>query len=135
MGNGKSGRGKPFDWRINLAEGTAAATSLLCLVHCLALPVLLLVLPAALATYAVAESFHWLILAGLVPFAVAVFWLGYRQHGSFRPVVAGLSGIICLGLALVPDFPLGTEVALTVVGSVLLLAGHLGNWRLRANVT
>ena len=131
MGNGKSGRAIPVQWRINLAEGTAAASSLLCLVHCLALPLLLLMLPAAIATYVLAESFHWMILAALAPFAGLAFWLGFRQHGSVGPVITGLPGLACLGLALLPGFSTH-EVTLTVLGSVLLLAGHLGNWRLRA---
>lgn len=43
--------------RVDIVEGTAVSASLLCVVHCLALPVLILLLPGALGLFAQSEAF------------------------------------------------------------------------------
>lgn len=108
------------------------SASMLCLVHCLALPFFLLFLPTAIGLFAQSEGFHYVALALVLPSAVAAFWLGYRRHRDWRPVLAGLAGIICLIIALLPEIGEGMEVGITVTGSLLLVVGHGMNWRLRA---
>lgn len=114
----------------SIFESVAISASLLCLVHCLALPVLLLLLPGMLGLFAQSEQFHYAALALVVPAALAAFWLGWRRHRARRPMLLGALGTICLIVALLPplhDF----ETPFTVAGSLLLVAGHLINWRLR----
>lgn len=118
--------------RTNMIEGTAVSASVLCLVHCLALPVLLLLLPGVIGLFAQSEAFHYVALALVLPSALAAFWLGYRRHGDWRPVPLGLLGVTCLVVALLPGIGEGFEIGITVGGSLLLIAGHAINWRLRA---
>lgn len=119
--------------RANLIEGTAVSASLLCLVHCLALPFLLLLLPGVLGLFARSEAFHFVALALIVPAALCAFWLGYRRHRASRPALFGLGGIGCLIIALLPSVGEGAELWLTVAGSLLLVTGHTINWRLRSH--
>jgi len=104
---------------------------MLCLVHCLALPLLLLLLPGVVGLFALSEAFHYVAFALVVPFALCAFWLGYRHHRTLPPALLGLAGITCLALALLPDIGEGAEVWITVSGSLLLITGHVMNWRLR----
>jgi len=108
------------------------SASLLCLVHCLALPVLLLLLPGALGLFARSEAFHYAALALVMPAALAAFWLGYRRHRAVAPAALGAAGVTCLVAALLHAPTHSVETLLTVAGSLLLVAGHAINWRLRS---
>lgn len=105
----------------NLVEGTAMFTSVLCLVHCLALPLLLLLLPGVLGLFAQSEAFHYAALALIIPAAFAAFRLGYRRHGARLPALMGVAGVICLAIALLPGVGEGDELWLTVTGSLFLV--------------
>lgn len=122
------------DRRTNLIEGAAVSASLLCLVHCLALPLLLLLLPGIIGLFAQSDAFHYAALALVVPSAFAAFWLGYQRHRACGPVLLGLAGVASLVIALLPGAGEGVELWFTVAGSMLLIAGHMMNWRLRIHV-
>lgn len=119
------------DLRTNVIEGAAVSASLICLVHCLALPFLLLLLPGIIGLFAQSTAFHYFALALIVPTAVAAFSLGFRRHGAVLPVLTGLVGIGCLVIALLPGSSKNTEIWFTVAGSLFLVIGHAMNWRLR----
>lgn len=115
----------------DISEGVAVSASLLCLIHCLALPFLLLLLPGILGLFAGSSAFHVAALAMALPAALIAFRRGYRQHRAPLPVILGLSGSVCLVAALLPVMGEEAETALTVAGSLMLVAGHALNWRLR----
>lgn len=117
--------------RTDMIEGMAVSTSVFCLVHCLALPLLLLLAPGFLGLFLLSEKFHFAALALIVPSALAAFWLGYRRHRGALPAMLGVAGTACLAAALLPAVGEGGETAITVCGSLLLVIGHSLNWRLR----
>ncbi len=118
---------------VNLIEGAALSASLLCLGHCLALPLLLLVLPGVIGLFAQSAAFHYAALALVVPSAVTAFWIGYRRHHAVGPFALGLTGVFLLAFALLPGCSESAELWLTTAGSLLLITGHTINWRLRAH--
>lgn len=115
----------------NIAEGAAISTSLLCLVHCLALPVLV-ILPGTIGLFVRSEDFHYVALALVTPFAVLTLTRGYRWHRVALPAILGAAGVLLLAAALVPQLR-GLESHVTAVGSLMLVAAHVFNWRLRAD--
>lgn len=119
----------------DLVEGTAISASLLCLVHCLALPLLLLALPAIAEAFVQSELFHVVVAALVVPAAALAFALGYRRHRALLPAMLGAVGVACIVVALVPalEESLSADI-LTAAGSLFLIAGHLINWRLRVSI-
>ncbi|MET0288661.1 MAG: MerC domain-containing protein [Pseudoxanthomonas sp.] len=112
-------------------DASALGLSSLCLLHCLALPVLAAVLPA-LASWAEAEWVHLVFAAIAVPLAGLALWRSHRV----RPLPVGLIALAALGLA---GLMLGAsgwpshaaETPFTVAGSLLLAWAHLWNWRRR----
>ncbi|KTE16972.1 MerC domain-containing protein [Sphingopyxis sp. H115] len=115
----------------DLVEGAAVSASLLCLVHCLALPLLLLALPMIAGAFFESEMFHIVAAALVVPAAGLAFVLGYRRHRALFPALLGSTGVACIVGALFPVLAEPAAAAVTAIGSLLLIAGHVVNWRLR----
>lgn len=115
------------DW-LDRAALTASAA---CMVHCLALPLLVAAIPALSAVVAVPESFHRAVLLIAIPAAVLALTQGRRQHGAGWPWQLGATGVALLvaGAWFVPEGH--PETVVTVAGSLLLAWAHVANWRLR----
>lgn len=108
-------------------DGVAMSLSGLCLVHCLALPVLALGLPF-LGVFAEAEWVHVLFVAIAVPISgLALLGAARRRSGGLiLGALAGL-GLLAAGAAGWPDHQY--ETLLTVTGGLVLATVHALNWR------
>ncbi len=114
-------------------DRAAIALSLLCIVHCILLPILVLVLPAVTFLAAVDnELVHGAMLLVAVPISVLAMYSGYHKHKVTSVVGSTLAGILVLISAFFLHEVIGdiAEAGLTVLGSVLLASGHLRNYRL-----
>lgn len=103
----------------------------LCLVHCIALPVALIVLPA-MAISGHGAHHHWLHLAlalVLVPIALGTVLPGYWRHRRIAVLVGGSLGVaaILLGALREAQFGAAAATALTIAGSVCLIYAHAIN--------
>ena len=109
-------------------DAAGIALSALCLLHCLAVP---LVATGALA-WAASERVHLGLTAALGAVVLAVALPGFRRHR--QPVVPVLLALGLIGLVSAVALGEGIgetgETALTALGSVALVAGHLLNLRL-----
>ena len=115
----------------DFVEGTAVSASVLCLAHCLALPLLLLALPTLADTFFASEAFHIAAAALVVPAAALAFILGYRRHRAPTPALLGSVGVVCIVAALLPQWSESAATMTTTAGSALLIGGHVVNWRMR----
>ncbi len=113
---------------MRLFDASAIGLSSLCLVHCLALPVLAAALPS-LGMFAHAEWVHWVFIGLALPATAMALWSASRTHGLPIAVVVlavcGLAGLT-LGVLEIPSERLATPV--TVAGSLLLVSAHTWNW-------
>lgn len=108
--------------------------SSLCLVHCILLPVLLLLLPAVATNFIGDHGTVHTVLFGLVTTAALfAFTPGYRVHRHLGPCLISIVGI---GLLFIATFyaheTVGHdgETPLSVVGSLILIAAHFVNHKL-----
>jgi len=110
----------------------AIALSTICIVHCLAMPLLLALVPMA-AIFADGDGhFHQLLLWLVVPTSALGFGFGYRLHRNAGIVGVGVVAVAILGVvAFYGHYAWGTviEVAVSVVGSVMLAGAHWRNFR------
>ena len=109
-----------------LADGIAVSASLLCLAHCLALPLLAAALPAFTLLIGHSLLVHLLLLALALPLGLWALGRG-RRHAGPMPLRLGLVGFALMGAALL--LPEGGERALTVAGVSLVAVAHWRNWR------
>lgn len=114
--------------RTRWLDGGAVLLSVLCLGHCLALPLIVVAAPELAGLFPDQPWVHPVILAVAAPLAMAALWRGWSQHGDRRPAALGGVGVILLaGGTVAGDNPVGTVV--TVLGGLTLAAAHLRNWR------
>lgn len=106
--------------------------SLGCLVHCLALPALATLSPWLAWSWIGNESVHLWVLILALPVALIRLGLGCRRHRRLGVLVAGVSGITLLWLALGLEgqLPATAHVALSLVGGLTLAFAHWRNFRL-----
>jgi peptidoglycan/LPS O-acetylase OafA/YrhL len=104
--------------------------SLLCLVHCLALPVLIAFAPAILRNLPGDDVTHrsLAVLVGFVGFLA--FRSGYKMHRRRWVLAAFATGLLLVSTAAVLGDEVLTgygEAAVTVCGGLLLVTAHLVN--------
>jgi hypothetical protein len=100
--------------------------SVICILHCLAMPLIAALLPLAAA---LEGQTHAVLAAGIVLVGAAAFVPGYRSHGKAGVIAlaaAGVSAIVSPVVfeALVAE---GLEQALIVSGGIALIAAHAAN--------
>ena len=117
---------------IGALDKSAIGLSVVCAVHCVALPIALFMLPSLAGLWFVDESFHVMLIFMVLPISIAAVYLGCKQHRSFRAFAFAFLGLVLLILAVVLGHDLLGELgekALTVVGAALLTVGHIKNFR------
>ena len=110
----------------------AIALSAICIVHCLAVPVLVALLPVAAVSFGDDQHFHGLMLWLVVPTSVLGFALGFRLHRRSGIVLAGAIGVIVLAITAVYGHDAWSEtleVLASVAGSLVLGSAHWLNFR------
>lgn len=121
-----------FNFRISTAlDMVAVGLSWLCLVHCLALPLLILLFPL-LGTLISHAAFHQLILIAVLPTTAIALGIGYRQHRTKRVALLGLAGVASLvfaAFALHSMHAHHLETWVTVAGVIALALAHVINFR------
>jgi hypothetical protein len=112
----------------NWLDGAAVALSALCLVHCLALPLIVAGLPF-LVQFSEGHL-HAQMLIVVLPLSSVALWLGFRRHRSRGIVSAGIVGMLTLIIgATVAHSNLGltADRVFTVVGALVLATAHFYN--------
>ena len=111
----------------------AIGLSILCAVHCLILPLILILLPSLAALPLDYERFHIWMLAAVLPSSIFALTMGCKQHKRYRLLVPGFIGLSLLFAAVILGEHItgqwGEEV-LTILGAGFVAAGHLQNFRL-----
>ena len=105
----------------------ATGISTLCLLHCLALPLLASLMPLA-AQSVESHLLHQILVLAALPVSLRVIWKAQPIAGNALFISAACSG---LGLLLLGAFvePLEAyEQPITVAGGVLLGSAHLWHW-------
>ncbi|MEM7691461.1 MAG: MerC domain-containing protein [Pseudomonadota bacterium] len=115
-----------------LADKAAIGLSLLCMVHCLLLPLAITLIPALLATNLGDERVHFWLVFVAVPISAFALWSGPKFQGKVRVVVLGLVGVsLLIGSAFWGEVLLGEagERYTTVLATALIAIAHFKNYR------
>lgn len=114
-----------------ILDKAAVALSGLCLLHCLALPLVIVLLP--FLNEVAVDQWHAPMLLVVIPVSVFAFALGFRRHGNRSVLTTGAVGMLLMviGGTLAHYFlGLTADRLLTITGAVVLAAAHYRNSRL-----
>jgi hypothetical protein len=114
----------------DVAESMAISASVLCLIHCLALPMLFASSPWLGRNLGLPFDAHlWVVLlAGPVSAWLLLKAASQQRIGVF---IAGFAGLCALVLALVLPVSGPMEAVISTLGSLTLAAAHIANWMAR----
>lgn len=116
---------------IKFGDVAGMAASALCLVHCLAMPLVMLAFPM-LGLAHVHDTFHNMLVAAVTLPVLLALIPGYLKHRDKTTLLLGCAGLACFLLAVFVISPLFGEVAeaaLAVASGILLLSAHVRNRR------
>ncbi len=103
----------------------------LCVLHCLAMPILLMLLP--FAGQLAEDHFHLQMLALVVPASGIALGLGFRRHRNAGIVFAGVAGMLLLFVGATwvhNEIGILADRVITITGSSILAIAHFCNSRL-----
>lgn len=101
--------------------------SVLCILHCLATPILVVFLPII---GAVERETHATLALAILAIGLLAFWPGYLQHHRWRIVGSALVGFCLISLGVTTPEEMLSEAAetfATIAGGVMLVTAHLRN--------
>lgn len=116
----------------SMLDTVAIALSGLCLVHCLALPIVIALFPLLSVTLIDHEAFHQIILIAVLPTTAIALIVGYRRHRRTSVAALGVAGVAALIVAAFALHSLhahAMETWITVAGGLMLAAAHIQNFR------
>ena len=116
----------------NFSDKTAISLSLLCAIHCLFFPLLLVLSPTLASLQLDNEAFHVWMVAAVLPISIYALTMGCKKHKRVQLLVSGLVGLsllvtaVALGEDKIGEFG---EKGLTLLASIIIAYGHYQNYR------
>ncbi len=116
-----------------LLDNLGIAASTLCLIHCMAMPFLIALLPFLGLQFLEGEVAHRVIALFVFAFAIFAIGPGYMQHRKKQVLVATIFGLSLVAGALLiagPMFGEQYELPFITTGNLILVITHLRNRKL-----
>jgi len=115
-----------------LSDFTGMGLSIMCAVHCLLLPTLLIFLPSLVSLGLDNEMYHYWMIFLVIPISIYALSLGCRKHKKYSLLIWGFFGLSFLIFAVLGEDMIGEfgEKLFTFIGATLLALGHYFNFRL-----
>jgi hypothetical protein len=111
------------------SDKIAISLSILCVIHCLVVPLLIAFLPSMILLQQ--EAFHlWMVIL-VVPISIYALTLGCKKHKKLSIVTLGMVGLICLLSAVFfGESHIGEtgEKLITIIGALLVSISHYQNF-------
>ena len=115
------------------ADKFAIVFSAMCVIHCLALPLLLIFIPSMASLPLNQEAFHTWMVVAVIPTSAYALTLGCKAHKKASIAIYGVLGLCGLiGSVLLGEHYLGElgEKVLTVVSTAIVAYAHVRNFKL-----
>ena len=112
-------------------DTAAVVLSGVCMLHCLALPVVLTVLPILNISLLEESIFHLLLLVFILPVSLIALSIGCRQHKDLVTLLLGVLGLSILTFTAIFGhglFGITGERIVTSIGGLILALAHIKNY-------
>lgn len=126
-------REEPRETWLGRLDSLGILLSAVCIVHCLALPLLLAALPFLGESVFGGHHFHEYLLLAVLPVSLVALGFGWRRHGDSGVLWLGGAGLALLAFATYGYRLIGLsedwERGISIVGGLIHAAGHVLNFR------
>lgn len=112
------------------SEAVAIGLSIICLMHCLALPLIITLLPALGLWIGMDEQFHLYLIIITLPLSLTILLTDYHIHQHKLALLLGVAGLISLIAGWYSERAI-TDLMMSGGGSIFLLIAHILNWKRR----
>ena len=115
-------------------DNLGIVASVICLIHCMAMPLILALLPSMGLSFLESEEAHWVLATLIIGFALVAIFPAYLKHKQPAILTFMIVGMLLVVFgAFFAENTLGHayEMPLLVVGNLILMATH---WRNRSLV-
>jgi hypothetical protein len=122
---------QPNNRRRKYMDAAAVVLSGVCMLHCLALPIALTILPIVNVTLLDESTFHLIMMAVILPISIIALTIGCRQHKDKLTLVLGSVGLGILTITAIFGHDLlglTGERIVTSIGGLILAAAHIQNY-------
>ena len=120
-----------LDRKERFLDGLAIVLSGTCMVHCLALPLLVTLFPIVQGSLLDEEYFHLIMLLLILPTSLIALTVGCRKHKDRWTIALGVIGLTVLTITALFGhdlFGMVGERIVTSAGGVVLAAAHIRNY-------
>lgn len=120
------------DKKQRFLDTVAVVLSGVCMLHCLALPIVLTVLPIVNVGLLNETLFHGLMMVVILPISIVALTIGCRQHKDRLTLTLGIAGLLILGFTALFGhalFGIMGERIVTSIGGLILASAHIQNYR------
>jgi len=120
-----------LDRKERFFDGLAIVLSGTCMLHCLALPILVTVFPIVQGSLLEEQYFHLIMLLLILPTSLIALTVGCRKHKDRLTIALGAMGLTVLTITALFGhdlFGLTGERITTSIGGVVLAAAHIRNY-------
>ena len=114
-------------------DSIAVFCSALCIIHCLALPIFLTILPAINLYFLDHQTFHLILLVVVLPVSILALSLGCKRHRDAMTIIAGVAGLLMITAVAIFGHTLinqADEKFVTSFGSLVLACAHIRNYQI-----
>ncbi len=110
--------------------GICAST--LCLIHCLATPVLLIIFPASSLAKIQESLFHAVFAVIVLGSILLAVYPNCKKHGHKDILTFSILGVFCILASFIfHDHEASLETVFTIIGSMFLIIAHFKNMKVR----
>jgi hypothetical protein len=124
-------KSKPNNRGRKYMDTAAVVLSGVCMMHCLAVPIALTILPIVNVTLLDESTFHLIMMVVILPISVIALTIGCRQHKDKLTLTLGSVGLLILTLTAIFGHDLlglTGERIVTSIGGLILAAAHIQNY-------
>tara|TARA_R110002110_G_scaffold104437_2_gene263399 strand:+ start:323 stop:727 length:405 start_codon:yes stop_codon:yes gene_type:complete len=121
------------DTKRSVLDRIAVVLSSVCMLHCLALPFVLTLLPISQGAFLDEQTFHLLMLVLILPVSLIALTIGCRKHKDQLTIALGTIGLLVLALTAFFGhdwFGITGERIVTSMGGLILAGAHIQNYRI-----
>lgn len=110
----------------NNIDNIGTCLSIFCAIHCLATPLLIIILPLVGLGILVSEPMELIIIGSIIVFACSSLIWGYKYHKKLYALLLLLTGIVVLVISHLSLTGL-LEIVMHVTAGLCLMCAHLVN--------